>query len=244
MTVVSASGGVGKSAIALMAGWLCARAGVQTLLLEGDLQFGDMGFWLGLDDELPDLGLGAQAAPVEVREGLGLYKAPAFPEVAEEVAEEVVRLVPKLRASSELVIADTGQFWSGLTAELVRASDIVVVVADARPASVVGAVKARELLERVGVPATRCVCAYNRWSSRLKLTAADVAAGVGVQDVLCIPDGRAEVDALLSLGEVDELACVGNAFVRGVDALLSEVLPKMGVLYAGAAPRRRRGLFA
>ena len=54
MTVVSASGGAGKSTIALLCACLAARAGVKTTLLEGDLQFGDYGVWLGLDEELPE----------------------------------------------------------------------------------------------------------------------------------------------------------------------------------------------
>lgn len=243
MTFVSASGGVGKSTLALFAGWLSARAGIQTTILEADLQFGDMGFWLGLDDELPDLGLGANASPINLREGLSLYKAPCLPEVAEEVTEDVVRLIPRIRSKAELVIADTGQFWSGLTADLVCNSDLVLIVVDPRPASIVGAVKARELLGRLGIPSSRCVCVYNRWNSRVHLSTQDVSRGTGVQLVKPVPDGRDEVGVLLTAGDVDELIGSGNAAARGVDALLSDVLPRLGKAYAGTGARKKARRF-
>lgn len=238
MTFVSASGGVGKSALALVSGWLAARAGIDTVLLEADLQFGDMAFWLGLDDELPDLGLGADAAPVMLRDCLSLHKAPCLPEVAEEVSESVVDLVSRVRRGGQLVIADTGQFWSGLTADLVCSSDLVLIVNDQRASSIVGAVKACELLGRIGVPASRCACVYNRWGSRARLSEKDVSLGTGVELVMRVPDGKGEVEMLLSSGNIEELVDSGNAFVRGVDGLLRELMPRLGKTYLEAVSSR------
>lgn len=151
MTVVSASGGAGKSTISLLCACLAARAGVKTTLLEGDLQFGDYGVWLGLDEELPDLSLGAECPPLALADCLDLLKAPCFPEAAEQAGDEVVACLPSIRSTPDLVVADTGQFWNGLTAGLVCSSDLVLLVMDARRASVYGALKALELLGRVGV---------------------------------------------------------------------------------------------
>lgn len=239
MTVVSASGGVGRSTIALVSAWLAARAGIDTTLVEGDLQFGSMGFWLGLDDELPDLGHGASAQPISLRENLSIYKAPCLPEVAEEVSEEVARLVDRARGRAQLVIADTGQFWSGLTADLACNSDIVLVVVDPRPSSVVGAVKACELLGRIGVPMGRCIGVYNRWSARSRLGAGDVSQGTGIELVDCVPEAKDDVESIITAAGVDELVVSGNPLVRGVDALLVDVLPRMGKVYSGGGSRRR-----
>lgn len=243
VTFVSASGGVGKSALALVSGWLAARAGIDTVLLEADLQFGDMAFWLGLDDELPDLGLGVDAAPVMLRDGLSLYKAPCLPEVAEEVSESVAELVSRVRRGGQLVIADTGQFWSGLTADLVCGSDFVLIVNDQRASSIVGAVKARELLGRIGIPASRCACVYNRWGAHARLNEKDVSRGTGVELVLRVPDGKGEVEMLLSSGNIEELVESGNAFVRGIDQALRELMPRMGKTYAEVADSRKARRF-
>lgn len=152
MTVVSASGGAGKSTIALLCACLAARAGVKTTLLEGDLQFGDYGVWLGLDEELPDLSLGAECPPLALADCLDLLKAPCFPEAAEQAGDEVVACLPSIRSTPDLVVADTGQFWNGLTAGLVCSSDLVLLVMDARRASVYEALKVLEPARNGCVP--------------------------------------------------------------------------------------------
>lgn len=243
VTVVSASGGTGRSTLALLAAHLAAASGIKTTLVEADLQFGDLGFWLGLDDELPTLGEPESCAPIGLGPNLELYKAPLFPEVAEEVADAVAQRVPQMREGRGLVVADTGGFWSGMTASLLLQSDLFLLVVDSRPCSVSGAVKVCELCDRMGVPRARMVVVYNRWSSRDPLTAGEVRRALHASEVLCIPHGKGLVGELLSRGEVEELVGSGNAMVRGVHELLAVILPRLGYLYAGADVRAQgRGL--
>ena len=145
VTLVSASGGTGKSTLALLAGHLVARQSIRTAILEGDLQFGDMGYWLGLDVALSNLAQGTACNPVPISAKLDLFKAPVLPEVAEEVADAVVELMDHVRNRYDLVIADTGQYWSGLTGALLVSSDLVIILMDHRRSSVYGAIKAGEL---------------------------------------------------------------------------------------------------
>ena len=243
VTVVSGSGGVGKTTIALVGAWLASEAGIPTALVEADLQFGDIGYWLGLDDELPNLGAGMACEPVHLTDNLALYKAPSLPEVAESVADDVAHLAQAMRRAYGLVIADTGGFWSGLTADLAVNASLLLNVMDARPSSVMSAVRVQELCARMGVASSRCVAVCNRYSSRSRLSAREVQSVLGADDVLCVGDGRAVVDALLVAGSVEELLDSGNAAVRGLDELLCSVLPRVGCLYGGAAPSPKRGLF-
>lgn len=243
VTVVSASGGVGKSALSLVAAFLAARAGLHTVLLEADMQFGDLGFWLGLDDELPTLANGREAKPLEVSERLQLYKAPCFPEVAEEVSDEVAALVPQIRRSCDLVIADTGAFWSGLTADLAVASDAICLLADQRPSSVAGAVRASELCRRMGIPDVRRVCVYNRWSSKARVRADDMRKVLNAASVQCVPDGKSAVDELLCSGDVQELVETENPFACGVDELLAYALPRIGCPYERMGHTQKKGWF-
>lgn len=243
VTVLSASGGVGKSAVSLMAAYLAARAGLHTVLLEADMQFGDLGFWLGLDDELSTLAMGCNTQPIEVAERLQLYKAPCFPEVAEEVSDEVAALVPMIRRSCDLVIADTGAFWSGLTADLAVASDAVCLLADQRPSSIAGAVRASELCRRMGIPDVRRVCVYNRWSSKARVGADELRKALNAASVQCVPDGKGVVDELLCTGDLQELVETENPFACGVDELLAFALPRIGCPYERVGQARRQGWF-
>ena len=242
IAVVSGSGGVGRSTLAFLAACLCAQQDIDTVLLEGDLQFGDYGFWLGLDDDQPTLADPQSCQPIKCRQGFDLYKAPLFPEVADEVLDALAQNLERIRTGRGLVIADTGGYWSGFTASLLLQCDLFVMVADNRPASVAAAVKASELCARLGVPSTRMVVAYNRWNSRCPIDPASVAAALGVDKAHCIPDGREVVEELLRGGEFAELAESGNPVVAGMSMLLRSVLPRVGIP-CDMEGFQKRGLF-
>ena len=240
LTFVSGSGGVGKSTLSLTSAWLASLAGVKTALVEADLQFGDFGCWLGLDDDEACLDAGLAAEPVHLADDLVLYKAPPFPEVAEEVADDVAALVGAIRRAYDLVVCDTGSLWSGLNASLVSTSSIVACVADGRPASVMACVRALELCTRIGAASSRCVTVYNRYCGKSRLTHKEVESALGGGHVSDVSEGRGIVDSLMSVGAVDDLVASGNPMVTGVDAFLCEVLPRVGIVYGGAVLRRRR----
>lgn len=245
ISVVAASGGTGRSTIALLAAFLCARSGLSTVLVEGDLQFGDYSFWLHLDDEAPALGDGCPEA-VHIGRNLRLFKAPLLPEAAEEVSDEVAACLPALCRDADVVIADTGAFWNGLTAQLLLSSALFLMVLDRRPSSIMDAVKAAELCTRIGVPALRMVPVYNRWSPRVRIDADEARVALDANDIYCIPEGKQAVEGLLSRGGLSELVDSGNPAVLGVEKLLEDVLPRVGCLYRSRAHGRqhagRRGL--
>ena len=243
ISVVSASGGTGRSTIALLAAYLCARAGLATVLIEGDLQFGDYAFWLGLDDRAPALG-DADVEAVELADNLRLFKAPLLPEAAEEVSDGVAAALPRLVRAADVVIADTGAFWNGLTANLLLSSALFFMVVDRRPSSIMDAVKAAELCTRIGVPALRMVPVYNRWSSRALIGADEARKALDADDIYCIPEGKRAVEELLGKGDVGALVESENPAVLGVERLLEDVLPRVGHLYRPGerlARRKRRG---
>lgn len=240
ITVVGASGGVGRSTIALLAGLLSAASGIDTVLIEGDLQFGDLWYWLGLDDEQPSLGDPGVPIPIPVAEGLELYKAPVLPEAAEEVTDRVAAQLSLMRAERGLAIADTGGFWSGLTANLVVEADLVLLAMDGRPTSVVGALRASELCTRLGVPQARIVPVLNRWNPRGEVKPSDLSRAFDVPEVNCIPDGKRSVTRMVEAGDCQELAAMDNPMVRGVRDLLTAVLPRVGHLYKDARLGSRR----
>lgn len=244
ITLVSASGGVGKSTLALLFSYLASRQSFSTALLEADLQFGDLGFWLGMDVDLPNLSQGADCPPITISNDLDLYKAPVLPEIAEELSDEVGRLVPTICAQHELVFADTGQFWSGLTGELVCASDLVLIVVDRREASVYGAIKALELCQRLGVPLARIGCLYNRCSSKARSGRERIRDALGIDDVFCISDGNALVESLMNKGGFDQVADGDSPIATDLKKALASLLPRIGCEFAFSPSKKRGRLFA
>ena len=229
ITLVSASGGVGKSTLALVVAHITAAQGIRTALVEGDLQFGDMGFWLGLDVQLSSLAQGTACIPVPISAQLDLFKAPVLPEVAEEISDAVARLVNDIRTNYDLVIADTGQFWSGLTGELLCSSDLVLLVMDQRKSSAYGAIKALELCQRLGIPVARVALVLNRASGIPRSEIERIEDSLGCDELFRLADGKASVEGLVGTGRIEELIESGNAPVPDVEQLLAKLLPRIGV---------------
>lgn len=244
VTLVSASGGVGKSTLALLIAHLTASHNIRTALVEGDLQFGDMGFWLGLDIGLSSLAQGTNCIPVPISAQLDLFKAPVLPEVAEEVSEAVARLANDIRDRYDLVIADTGQFWSGLTGELLCSSDLILLVMDQRKASAYGAVKALELCHRLGIPAARIAFVLNRASGTPRSEVEHLEDSLGCDELFRIADGKTSVEALVGTGRIEELVESASAPVADVETLLVKLLPRIGIEFSAPGRKRARRLFS
>lgn len=243
ISLVSASGGVGKSTLALVLAHVAARSVIKTALVEADLQFGDMGFWLGIDTASPSLALGTECTPIPISHHLDLFKAPPLPEVAEDVSDAAASLVAEIRKDYALVIADTGQFWSGLTGELLCTSDLVLILMDQRKASVYGAAKALELCRRINVPSARIACVINRVNGKPRGELKRVQDTLNCGDLFQIAEGKSQVDALISSSRIEELVEGECATILDAQKLLETILPRMGIEYESNHSRRTRRLF-
>ena len=243
VTLVSASGGVGKSTIALIIAHVTATRGIKTALVEGDLQFGDMGFWLGLDVKLSSLAQGTSCIPVTINARLDLFKAPVLPEVAEEISEAVARLANDIRDNYDIVIADTGQFWSGLTGELLCNSSLVLIVMDQRRASAYGAIKALELCQRLGIPMARIAFVLNRASGMSHSEIERIEDSLGCEELFRLADGKTTIEALVGMGRIEELVEEGPAPLPDIELLLTKLLPRIGIEFPAIERKKTRRFF-
>lgn len=240
ISIVSASGGVGKSTIALMLAHACARKIIKTALVEADLQFGDMGFWLGIDINAPNLAQGLECAPIPVSHHLDLFKAPVLPELAEEVSEAAAKLTARIRQDHALVFADTGQFWSGLTGSLLCSSSLVLVVMDQRKASIIGAIKVLELCQRLGIPSARIICIVNRASGMPKSELEKIRMALDCDELFKLADGKSFVESLVSTARIEELIEGNNDPLPDIERLLASLLPRVGIDFKESAKKKRR----
>ena len=232
ITFVSASGGVGKSTLALLMAYLCAQSGLKTVLMEGDLQFGDLNFWLGLDDSLSNLA-DKHPDPIHITQNLNVYKAPTFPELAEDKSDAIVEMREDLCSGYDIALVDTGGFWSGFTADMLLASDLFCMVIDNRSSSIAGAIKASELCSRLGIPLMRMAVLYNRYFSRAVVNAREVKKALDVQEVFCVPDGRSTVEDMVGSGNVEELLLSDNAIVCAVQDIAKTLISRVGIELSG-----------
>jgi len=140
VTVLGPKGGTGKSLIATnLAAALAKHHGMRTLLVDLDLQFGDVALMLGSEPEKTIYDLVVSPGELDADKlggytlhhpsGLDLLPAPLRPEDAELVTEEKVAAVLTLaRELYDVVVVDTSSFLHGTTLAALDSTDELLVL--------------------------------------------------------------------------------------------------------------------
>ncbi len=137
ITVLGPKGGAGKTLVSCNLGVALAEAGHRVVLLDLDLQFGDVGLALGVPPgktiyELVMSGGSLDAEKLSAylathESGLRVLLAPSRPDQASAVSVGFLReLFDVLRASADFVIVDTPP---GFTPEVIAAIDAATTCA-------------------------------------------------------------------------------------------------------------------
>ncbi len=227
--VVSASGGCGKSAVALLSAYILQAAGFNTLLLDFDLQFGDMAELMGVERPLRiDEVLTAPARLDSLKsEGNApaLLAAPAHVDAAEAVIEQAADLIDGLRTRFDVIVANTGSAWAEQHAVLLERSSKVLFLVDQRRTSIRATRRALDLCGRCGIAVNPFVFALNGCGKGAPLTSIDVSCALKGSEVRELRDGGPDVEDLLAAGAPFELVDYGNDFCESLRVVLADMLP-------------------
>lgn len=252
LAVASGSGGCGKSTVAAIVSALTAKAGLATIAIDADLQFGDLHYLLGIKEPLRIEEALAEPSRLdrlgeEARKGVALIAAPRRLEMSEEVASELSGVITKAAILCDVVVVNTGAFWSDAQATAFEAADAVLFLMDSRPSSLRATTHAVELCARMGVATTSFTFVVNRHDRTKLLSAVDVSCSLRGAHAVELPEGGRDVDELLGSGYVQELIGSKNPLVASVKELLGRVLPedrREALENVKAEPsRKRRSLF-
>lgn len=232
LSVVSGSGGSGKSSVSVLAGVFSQSMGARTVVLDADFQFGDVAWLMGRKDATDALSLlrhGSMASGLSPNGDIpAVICPPTGLECSEEVFGNVSELLRLARAAFDVVIVNTGSFWMDAHLDLIEESNHVLFLCDQRPASLRGCSRAIDLCVRCGVPIQRFSYALNRCGKQSLLSAVDASCALKGVKVRELREGGREVSELLGAGLPLELACSRNPFVQDVSKLANEILPVGG----------------
>ena len=233
IVVVGASGGCGKGSIAALFAVLCAKAGLATLAVDADLQFGDMDRLLGVkepvrvDDVVRD-----PTRMVRLYEDArstgkpSLLAAPRKIEASELVSSELPDILEAARGDYDVVIACAGAFWTETHAQLIEAADAVAFLMDSRPGSLAATVHAVELCGRMGLATSSFTYVVNKHERDSLLSAVDASCALKGSAAVELPHGGRDVEELLGAGFPADFIESRNALVPEAAALLARLLPK------------------
>jgi pilus assembly protein CpaE len=217
VTVFSPKGGSGKTALATNLAAATARAGVETLLVDLDLQFGDSALTLAVSPRATIADLAASAGAIDVEKlkafvsedtetGLAVLPAPKRPEEADVVGQaELAAVLDAARNAYGAVVIDTGPLFDGPMLTALDHTDELLLVCNPEVTSLKNVRIGLETIERLGFDRDKVTLVANR-----------IGAAGGI--------GRSEIEEALDAGVVYELpddSAVPVAVNRAVPVVVS-----------------------
>lgn len=200
ITVFSTKGGAGKSVIAAnLAVVLARRSSKPVVLVDADLQFGDVAVMLklapqhtivdavGSADRL-DATLLQQFLMRHEPSGLLILPAPLEPSFADQIsAGEMVRIVELLRTFCEFVVIDTPAYFNEVVLGLIEESDEVLLIAGMDIPNIKNVKIGLQTLRLLNVPMSKLHLVLNRANSKVKLDVSEVERTLQIKAESLIP---------------------------------------------------------
>ena len=200
ITVSSTKGGSGKSVVATnLATALARRSSRPVVLLDADLQFGDVSVMMRLvtphtlfDAVSAGSRLDAQyLQSLLVRHeasGLLVLPAPVEPSLAERVtAGDMTRIVEILRSFCGYVVIDTPAQFNDVVISLIEQSDDVLMVTALDIPTIKNTKLGLQTLRRLEVDEERLTLVVNRSDSKVQVDVAEVERTLGLRAACLVP---------------------------------------------------------
>jgi pilus assembly protein CpaE len=199
--ILGPKGGTGKTVVSTNLAVALARRDMNVVLVDLDLQFGDIGLALGLSPEKTVYNLMKAGPPFDHEKldrhlishssGVKTLVGPTRPDHASAISIDYLRDVyAALRTMCDVVIVDTPP---GFTPEVIATIDVstsLCVVGMLDSLSLKNTKLGLETLELMGYASERVTLILNRADSRVGITHADVSAIIGRAPDIFVPSDR------------------------------------------------------
>jgi pilus assembly protein CpaE len=210
VTFFSPKGGVGRTTLAVNFA-VAARVelGKRVVLVDGGLQFGDVGVLLNLNPKnqsIADVAREMASGDLETLEstlidhstGVRVLMAPPSPEMAELITpDHVSRIVNSLRMTHDLVVVDCSPQLQDVTLAFLDQSDVVLTVLTLEITNIKNIRQFLALVDQLGYPEGKVQLLLNRADTGYGIRLQDVESSIGRKiDHSIVSDGRTVVYAL------------------------------------------------
>jgi Flp pilus assembly CpaE family ATPase len=250
VTIFSPKGGSGKTAIATNLASAAARGGVDTLLVDLDLQFGDSALTLAVAPRATISDLAASAGDVDdeklrafvntdPRTGVSLLPAPRRPEEADVVRQsELAAILEAARSGYAAVVIDTGPVFDAAMLAALDHTDELLIVCNPEVTSLKNVRIGLETIDRLGFPRDRISLVVNRLGATGGVSRDDIEQALETKIAYTLPDDPA-VPTSINRALPVVISDAGSGFSRALAVMATTLFGGSTPDVPKAAPQRR-----
>jgi pilus assembly protein CpaE len=208
VAVFSSKGGCGTSFIATN---LAAATAMKTVLVDLNLQAGDLPLFLGVDprysiadmvenrSRLDDALISSLMTPYS--SSLSLLAAPKEADSADEIKpEHVFDVLQRLRESYDYIVLDPQHTFDSITLAALDQSDEILLVLTLDIPAIRSTQRALEIFDRLGYPRKKVRIVVNRWSKQIDLDLRQVEKFLGEPVIGFVPSDYQTAVNSINLG--------------------------------------------
>ncbi|MGH9904172.1 MAG: AAA family ATPase [Pyrinomonadaceae bacterium] len=209
IAVFSSKGGCGTSFIATN---IAAATPARTILVDLNLQAGDLPLFLGLNQKysiadmaenrarLDDDLINSFVTPYSSR--LSLLAAPKEADSADEIGpEHVFEVLQRLRESYDYIVLDPQHTFDSITLAALDQSDEILLCLSLDIPAIRSTQRALEIFDRLGYPRKKVRIVVNRWSKQIDLDLRQVEKFLGEPVVGFVPSDYQTAVTSINLGQ-------------------------------------------
>jgi pilus assembly protein CpaE len=243
VTVYSPKGGTGCTTIAVNLAIALNNEDTRTVLVDANLQFGDVAVFLNEQGKNTVLELAPRVDELEPEvieeilikheaSGVRILAAPQRPEQAERVsAEQFSKVLQFLQGMYAYVVVDTSPILTDVILSTIDISDVIVLVTTQEIPSIKNARLMLDLLKTMGVIKDRIIFTMNRYDKRIAITPDRVSDNLKHEISVTIPFDEKIVITSVNRGvpfmlDNNKLQPVG----RGIFSLAEAIRARLSVL--------------
>jgi pilus assembly protein CpaE len=254
LTLFSPKGGAGKTVLACnLAATFARQHNRKTLLLDLDLQFGDVAIMMGIEPEKTiydlvmarrELDTDALAGYVTAHQaGVHVLPAPLRPEDAELVTEERLgHLFSVAKESYDVIVVDTPPFFHGPVLSTLDRTDQLLLVAALDVPSVKNVKLTMQTLDLLHYPKERRHLLLNRSGSKVGLKPQEIERALEMKVEFEVPVDR-EVAVSVNRGVPIALSNPKSGVSKSLQEIADKLVPQRaaGAGASGGRKFRRKG---
>ena len=248
ISVFSSKGGCGTSFIATN---LAAATGARTVLVDLNLQAGDLPMYLGVDpkysfadmaenrDRLDDTLINSFVTPVS--SNLSLLAAPREADSADEIEpEHVFEVLQRLRESYDYVVLDPQHTFDSITLAALDQSDDIVMVLSLDIPAIRSTQRALEIFDRLGYPRKKVRIVVNRWSKQIDIDLRQVEKFLGQPAIGFVTSDYPTAVTSINLGQPLVLSEPNSKIAQEITRIVRTLAIGTDSGAVGEEPKNRR----
>jgi pilus assembly protein CpaE len=252
ITVYSPKGGTGCTTIAVNLAIALHNEDTNVVLVDANLQFGDVAVFVNEQGKNTILDLAPRVAELDPEiieeimikheaSGIHILAAPQRPEQADKInADQFSRVLEYLRQLYAYVVVDTAPTLTDITLAAIDESDTIVLITTQDIPAIKNARLFLDLLQTMGVEREHIVFTLNRYDKRITITPERVGENLKQEIKAVIPLDERVVIPSVNRGVPFMLDNKTQPVARGIFALAEAVRAQLASLEMKEAPAGKR----